>query len=106
MVFRYPFILSKSEEQIKDYFKIMEDNGVNEREAMKALLMSPKLISQDLSKQIREINFYFSLYNKLSKEEVIEIFKEFPYLFCIYPDRIRQFNGSFKKFMFTKEQII
>ena len=34
------------------------------------------------------------------------MFKGFPYLYCVTPARINQFNGEFKKYRMTQEQII
>lgn len=49
---------------------------------MKALIDCPKLISQDLEKQIKETVFLFNLYHGISEKEVMDIFQSFPYLFC------------------------
>lgn len=53
---RYPYILSKTEEEFANYFETMKAQGIVEEEAMRALLECPKLISsKDLGKQIKEI---------------------------------------------------
>ena len=64
LVVRYPYILSKTEEEFTNYFETMKTQGVSEEEAMRALLECPKLISRkDLGKQIKEIQFLFNLYH-------------------------------------------
>ena len=56
LVVIYPYILSKTIEEFKNFFEIMKTQGINEEEAMRALIECPKLISRkELSKQIKEI---------------------------------------------------
>lgn len=56
LVIRYPYILSKTTEELEHFFQVIKGQGLNEEEAMKALLECPKLISRkDLEKQIKEI---------------------------------------------------
>ncbi len=67
LVIRYPYILSKTKEEMEHFFQVMKGQGLNEEEAMKALLECPKLISRkDLEKQIKEIQFLFNLYHQVS----------------------------------------
>jgi hypothetical protein len=46
------------------------------------------------------------LYHKIEEKEVIDIFRAFPYLFCCDIDKIKKFMGEFRKYKFTKEQIL
>jgi len=56
LVVRYPYILSKEIDDFNNFFEIMKTQGLNEQEAMRALIECPKLISKkELSKQIKEI---------------------------------------------------
>lgn len=51
LVVRYPYILSKSTEDFKHYFELINAQGFTDEEAMRALLDCPKLISKkDLAK--------------------------------------------------------
>lgn len=45
----------------------------------------------------------FNLYHKFTTPEVMEIFKEFPYLFCCDIDKVQRFMAEFKKYRLTKE---
>lgn len=56
LVVRYPYVLSKTRAELEHFFTVMKGQGLNEEEAMKALLECPKLVSKkDLEKQIKEI---------------------------------------------------
>lgn len=51
MAVRYPYVLSKTEEEFTQYFETMKGQGISDEEAMRALLECPKLISRkDLEK--------------------------------------------------------
>jgi hypothetical protein len=74
---------------------------------MKALLEAPKLISKkDLEHQVKEIQFLFRLYHGVNEQEVTDIFRSFPYLYCCDTQKIQKFMGEFRKYRLTKEQII
>ena len=107
LVVRYPYILSKSTQEFKNYFDLIRTQGFTDEEAMKALLECPKLISKkDLSKQIKEIQFLFRLYHGITEQEVNTIFRNFPYLYCCEINKIQKFMGEFRKYRMTKEQIL
>jgi len=36
----------------------------------------------------------------------MDIFRAFPYLLCLEPEKVQKFMGEFKKYKFTKEQVI
>jgi hypothetical protein len=55
---------------------------------------------------MKEITFLMNLYMGLTEKEVMSIFKDFPYLFCCEQDKVRRFMGEFKKYRFTKPQLI
>jgi len=82
LVVKYPFILSKSEEHLEAVFNILEKQGVSRLESIKLIFECPKLISVDLEKSIPETLGLFELYHKIKQEEVMDIFRHFPYLFC------------------------
>lgn len=73
---------------------------------MKALIDCPKLISVNLEKLMKDIFFMFNLYYKISEEEVIDIFRAFPYLFCLEGAKIQKFLGQFKKYKMSKELVL
>ena len=101
LVVKYPVMLSKSEDQINNYFKIMKDNGINKETAMKSLVEAPKLISEDLEKQIKEIVFLFELYHNMSHQQTMKIFKAFPFMLCQKPLKIQKFLAQFRKYKYT-----
>ena len=88
LVVKYPYILSKDEESLETYFRLLSQQGYTDDDSMRALLECPKLISMKLESQMKEIFFQFGLYHKISEKEVMGIFKEFPYLFCCEPRKI------------------
>ena len=73
---------------------------------MRALLECPKLISMDIEHQMKEIFFLFNLYHGITEKEVMSIFVEFPYLFCCDALKVQKFMAEFRKYRFSKEQII
>jgi hypothetical protein len=48
MVLRYPPVLSKTEEELHNYFSFMNENNIDNEKAMECLLECPKLISIDI----------------------------------------------------------
>ena len=66
----------------------------------------PKLLSMKLEQQMEAICEVFDLYHKIKQEQVIEIFRAFPYLFCCDPDKMRLFMAHFRKYKFSQRQII
>jgi hypothetical protein len=48
----------------------------------------------------------FNLYHQVSQAEVNEIFRSFPYLYLCEINKIQKFMGEFRKYRFTKEQVI
>lgn len=42
----------------------------------------------------------------MSQAEVNEIFRSFPYLYLCEINKIQKFMGEFRKYRFTKEQVI
>lgn len=45
-------------------------------------------------------------YYGLTKEEGIQMFKDFPFVFTISSNHLRQFMGVFKNFNFSKEEFM
>ena len=81
----------------------MKEHGISDEEAMQALLNIPKLISMNLDKQMKEIIFLFNLYHRFTTEEVMHIFKKFPYLFCCDQEKVQRYMAEFRKYKFTKD---
>ena len=107
LVVRYPYILSKSLTELRQFFETLKAEGLTDEETMKALLDCPKLISKkELGKKIKEIQFIFRLYHQINEQEVNNIFRSFPYLYCCEHNKLQKFMAEFKKYRFTKEQII
>lgn len=105
IVFRYPFILGKSEEQIEAYFSTLSKHNIDEATALEHLLIVPRLVSLDLDARMDEFYFIFELYNKMKREDVQEIMAAFPYGLTATPRKIRNFCGQFKKYRLTPRQI-
>ena len=50
LIVKYPGILCKTEEQMREYFIVLKKYNVGREKAMKSLLEAPRLISFDLDK--------------------------------------------------------
>jgi hypothetical protein len=48
----------------------------------------------------------FNLYHQVSQAEVNDIFRSFPYLYLCEINKVQKFMGEFRKYRFTKEQVI
>lgn len=55
---------------------------------------------------MKECLFLFKLYHEINKDQVMDIFREFPYLFCCDMKKMRLFMGEFRKYKFSKRQIL
>ena len=106
LALKYPYILNKNEKDYEQFFDLMQRHGLSEDETIKALIECPKLIQKNLEKQMKEIFFLFNLYHGIKEQEVIDIFRSFPYLFCCELSKFQKFMGEFKKYRFQKETII
>ena len=106
LVVKYPFILSKTEEHLESVFTSLEKQGVSRLESIKLIFECPKLISVDLDKTISETFTLFELYHKIKQQEVMDIFRHFPYLFCCDLTKMRVLLAQFRKYRFTNEQIL
>ena len=106
LVVKYPFILSKSEEHLESVFSALEKQGVSRMESIKLIFECPKLVSVDLEKSITETFTLFELYHKIKQQEVMDIFRQFPYLFCCDLTKMRILLAQFRKYRFTNDQIL
>lgn len=73
---------------------------------MQMLFEVPILLSNDLQVQAKEIDQLFKVYHDIEPMEVVSIFKKFPYLYCCPPRKIQLFLAHFRKYRFTKDQIL
>ena len=46
MVVRYPYVISKTTDELKTFFETINAQGLTDEETMKAFLECPKLISK------------------------------------------------------------
>jgi hypothetical protein len=65
LVVKYPFILSKTQEQLESVFAILDKQGVPPMESIRLIFECPKLVSVDLEKRISETLDLFELYHKI-----------------------------------------
>ena len=101
LIVKYPFILSKTESSIEKVFTTLNEYGFSNQEAMKYIYECPKLISVNLDANIKEAIFLFDIYHKMDQDQVFEIFRAFPYLFCVESFKLKRFLGEFKKYKLT-----
>lgn len=106
LVVKYPFILSKSQEHLEGVFAALQENGVSHAEAIKLIFECPKLVSVNLQDQIKETMTLFNLYHKISAEQVMDVFRFFPYLFCCDTLKMKLFMSQFRKYRFSQKQIL
>lgn len=106
IVVKYPYILSKTTEQLEAVFTTLESKGVLPQEAMKLIFDCPKLVSIDLEGAIEKTLHLFHLYHRIGQEEVMDVFRVFPYLFCCDTVKMKLFMAQFRKYRFTNEQIL
>jgi hypothetical protein len=106
LVVKYPFILSKTQDQLDNVFSTLEKQGVSHLESIKLIFECPKLVSVDLEKSISETLSLFELYHKIKQQEVMDIFRHFPYLFCCDTVKMRTLLSQFRKYRFTNDQIL
>lgn len=62
------------------------------------ILECPKLLSIKVKLGIDEKLFLFDLYYQMSNEEVMTIFRDFPYLFLLQNEKIQHYLGEFQKY--------
>ena len=87
-------------------FTTLEANGVPKSEAIKLIFDCPKLLSVNLEASMKETFYVFDLYHKITPEEVMGVFRAFPYLFCCDTIKMRFFMGQFRKYRLSKDQIL
>ena len=58
------------------------NKGIEEYDTMKMIFDVPVLLNTDVATQSKEIEELFSVYHDIQKEQVTEIFRSFPYLYC------------------------
>jgi hypothetical protein len=93
MMARYPPILSKSLSDLDRIYADLGEYGITKEEISSYLIKCPRLVSFDLKHRMEEMIFTFQIYNKLTKKDVVDIVKAFPYALTITPLRIKEFAG-------------
>lgn len=107
LIVRYPYVLSKTTDDLGTFFETLKSQGLTEEESMKALLECPKLISKrDLGKQIKELQFLFRLYHGINEQELTEVLRSFPYLYLCDQIKVQKFLGAFRHYKMSKDQIL
>jgi hypothetical protein len=73
---------------------------------MKLIFDCPKLVSIDLEDSIEKTLHLFEMYHQIGQDEVMDVFRVFPYLFCCDTVKMRLFMTQFRKYRFTNQQIL
>jgi hypothetical protein len=102
LILRYPYLLNKSKSHIQGVFDLLSKHGIDEKEAIKYTYDYPKLFSVQLEKRMTEVFHLFKLYNKIEEDQVMNMFRGFPYLFCCDMVKLRKFLAEFKKYKMTE----
>ena len=105
LVLRYPIILQQNDENLDLLFDALQEVGVSNEETLFYLLECPRLGLVDIRYKMREVFLLMDLYYEFSKEEVVEIFRKFPYLFCVNIYKLEKFLGLFKRYTYTKSEL-
>ena len=80
---RNPAYLSKSIEQLQQFFIAMAEQGVENDVAFELLEDCPRLISENHAAKFKEQLFLFDLYLKMDHEKYMKIVRGFPYVLCL-----------------------
>ena len=59
----------------------------------------------NLTKKCPQVFELFQIYHQFEEKEVVEMFKKFPYLYCVELVKLRQFLGEFRKYRMDKRLI-
>jgi hypothetical protein len=102
LVLRFPRTLGTSQEKVKKVFNYFGPH-LSQREIVDQILECPKLL--DLPDNFEQISQAFSQTYGYNLEELVEIFKVFPYLYCLDIEKLPLFLEQFEKLKFTKEEL-
>ena len=107
LVLKNPQILGKSRGQINFIFEWLKDKKqIDETTTMQKIFEVPALMNVDIPVKAKEVDEMFEIYHGISPEEVKSIFLDFPYLYCCPSRKLQVFLGEFRKYRFTKDQIL
>jgi len=107
LVLKYPTVLGKTTGQLEYFFDSLNGKQkIDHVTAMRLVFEVPILLNVDVVSKAKEIEELFQVYHKISAEEVTEIFKVFPYLYCCPSEKIQVFLAHFRKYKLTKQQIL
>lgn len=84
----------------------MAGYSIDPETAFSLLERCPRLISEDVAKQLTSKEFLFQLYHKFEREDYLQVVLGFPYMLTTPDRKLQLFLGQFKKYRFTKEQLI
>ena len=83
LMLRNPVYLSKSVEQLHQYYTDMAEQGVESSVAFELLEDCPRLISENHAAKFKDQLFLFDLYLKMPHDKYMKIVRGFPYLLCL-----------------------
>lgn len=107
LVLKYPKVLGQSDKHITTFFEYMKNQkGIDEMTTMKLVFEIPILLNTDIAVKSKEIEELFRVYHEITPAEVTNIFLDFPYLYCCQTVKIQRFMAEFRKYRFSKEQIL
>ena len=107
LVLKNPSILSKSKGQIKFFFDYLKrTKQISEDTTMKMIFDVPALLNVDIAVKSKEVEELFGIYHKITPKEVNSIFLDFPYLYCAPTQKLQLFLAEFRKYRFSKDQIL
>lgn len=107
LVLKYPQVLGKTTGQLEHFFDSLKSKqNIDRVTAMRLVYEVPILLNVDINAKSKEVEELFQLYHQIAAEEVTEIFKVFPYLYCCQSHKLQLFLAQFRKYRMTKQQIL
>ena len=83
LVLKHPSVLGLSTQSIEETFDQLRDSkGIDYSDSLKLVFDVPALLSLDIAARSAEIEELFHIYHKIEVDQVTQIFKDFPYLYC------------------------
>ena len=107
LVLKNPAILGKSKGQINFFFEWMRRNKqIDATTTMQKVFEVPSLLNVDIAVKAKEVDELFEIYHGMTPADVKSIFLDFPYLYCCPSRKLQLFLSEFRKYRFSKDQIL
>lgn len=106
LILSNPGATNRTYREMEKMFNVFKYHSIDSEEGFKILLQCPKLANYDFAAKLKERHFLFELYCGFHEHETMKIFRGFPHMMVMDHRKLTLFCGQFKKYRFTKKQII